>query len=345
MAHASTTLSTPRQAPSEQAGASLFVRAADGVRLHVKYVPSTGGPSGSPAGRGAVVLCHGLASNGFAFDVPQRSLARFLAGRGYECFIPDLRGTGKSMVPSSGEWGLDDYLDLDLPAILQFVGERTESGPLYWIGHSMGGILFMLYASDHPGVPVRRATAIASSLDYRPGLSVYRFMAPVRPLWPRRLHVPFGLLSRVSAVAGSRGLPLPPELINFQRSNLELELRSAILNHGFGTIPKRLLDDLATSLSPGGLARRRGTHQYQSRLPAARVPLQLIAGAGDLQCSVEAVDQTARMLDHLDELRVHVFGKAYGHADDYGHFDLMVGRHAEHEVWPELVRWLNDDGS
>jgi hypothetical protein len=34
------------------------------------------------------------------------------------------------------------------------------------------------------------------------------------------------------------------------------------------------------------------------------------------------------------------FGRAHGHAVDYGHVDLVLGRAAPGEVFPALGRWL-----
>ena len=39
-----------------------------------------------------------------------------------------------------------------------------------------------------------------------------------------------------------------------------------------------------------------------------------------------------------------IFGWAYGEPTDYGHWDLLVGRRAEVEVWPVLEAFLSKDG-
>jgi hypothetical protein len=39
---------------------------------------------------------------------------------------------------------------------------------------------------------------------------------------------------------------------------------------------------------------------------------------------------------------VRVFGPEHGHADHYGHFDLLVGRNAVREVFPHIDRWLDE---
>ena len=40
-------------------------------------------------------------------------------------------------------------------------------------------------------------------------------------------------------------------------------------------------------------------------------------------------------------MRVLPFGKRYGQREDYGHYDLLVGRHAPSEAWPRILEWLD----
>jgi hypothetical protein len=56
---------------------------------------------------------------------------------------------------------------------------------------------------------------------------------------------------------------------------------------------------------------------------------------------VEAVDETARVIGHVSDLRVLPRGRKYGQKEDYGHYDLIVGRNAETEVWPSILSWLD----
>lgn len=323
----------PSQTVALNPKSKLRVRTSDDLTLCVHRIAPQG-----PC-RGAVVLCHGLAANSFAFDLPGRSLAGHLSAHGFECFIPDLRGTGDSGRPATAH-GLDDYVERDLPAIIGLVREQALSERIHWLGHSMGGILFFLYASEQPSVPVQRAIALGTALDYRVGRSVYQPLSLAQPFVPAGLRLPYDLLSRISASTSLRRLHLMPESMNFQIDNVEPEVRQAILKHGFGPVPMRLLDDLSTALKPGGLARRGGRLRLRDTLPSYRTPTLLVGGVADVQCGVEAIDETARLLGHVPELRVAVFGRAYGQRQDYGHFDLMVGRNAPTEVWPHLTQWL-----
>src|SRR5262249_59578807 len=95
--------------------------------------------------RGAVVLQHGLGSNGLLFLVRGVSLAEHLAELGFDCYVTELRGAGRSQRPRGG-WALDDYLERDLPALLERVREHSGQRELSFIGHSLGGALMWMYA-------------------------------------------------------------------------------------------------------------------------------------------------------------------------------------------------------
>src|SRR5687767_4953328 len=84
----------------------LTATTSDGVLLSLRRVRPQG-VAGKP-----VLLVHGLASSGVTFHFPERSLAAYLAARGFDCFIPDLRGAGDSDVPER-RWDLHDYLAQD----------------------------------------------------------------------------------------------------------------------------------------------------------------------------------------------------------------------------------------
>src|SRR5688572_8537066 len=144
----------------------LRVRTDDGVELSIERLS----PARSAA-CGTVVLQHGLGCNGLAFTMPGASLAEHLCGLGYDCFVPDLRGAGKSERPRA-RYGLDAYIEHDIPAILAAALAHSGARQVHWIGHSMGGFLLWMYGVEHPDAPVARLITIGSAIDYRPGRSV-----------------------------------------------------------------------------------------------------------------------------------------------------------------------------
>jgi pimeloyl-ACP methyl ester carboxylesterase len=131
------------------------------------------------------------------------------------------------------------------------------------------------------------------------------------------------------------------EGINFHRSNIEREMCCAVMRGGFSAIPMTLLRGLATTFSDGGFSRNAGQIAYLERAAEFRIPNLIIGGSRDPQCPPEATLHTAALLSGVQDKQVLLVGKPYGQIDDYGHFDLLVGRNAQTEVWPHITRFLS----
>lgn len=310
----------------------LRVLTKDGVALWVDRVHPV-----APK-RGSVLMVHGLGANRLTFDFPQRSLATYLARRGWDCFVAELRGTGRSDHPA--HWDIAHYLDQDLPALVEAV-QHAGDGPLFWIGHSMGGILLLnWWAERGEAAGVSGGITVGSAADYRVGASGFRKLAALRrvlePALTRRpLAIPWHHLTRtLSPMVGNVRLPL--EDFNLWRGNMEVELCRQLMREGFGVIPTPLLQSLATTFDEAGF-QRPGQPPLLTRLSRVSGPLMVVAGTLDAQCPPEAALHTARLLPQGE---AWVVGREYGQADDYGHFDLVLGVRAPREVWPRLGKWL-----
>ena len=314
----------------------LEARTEDGVRLAVQRVRAVD-PALAGA-RGAVLMLHGLGSNSAVYRVPSISLADHLAAHGYDCFVAELRGTGRSERPRQ-RFGLGDYLAYDVPALLQLARERSGQPRVAWVGHSMGGFLAMMYGLDVPDAPISRIVAVASSLDYRPGHSIYRRLRKLRPLAGPLPVLPFALLATLSIPFAGWGPELLAEGMNFQRSNMDSRITRYLLGNGFSAIQTSLLDDLNSTFSEAGFTLQ-GRAAYLPRAGELRTPTLLLGGSRDLQCTPEASALTFELLSGVLDKKLAMFGKPYGHEDDYGHFDLIVGKRAQSEVWPEITTFL-----
>src|SRR5688572_17350102 len=131
----------PTMAPTD----TLVYRTADGWEADVRHYPGEGPP---------VLLVHGMGANHYNWDYrPEVSLAHTLQARGWDVWIPELRGDPGSRAPSrrarsSGTFS--DHATLDLPAAVDAVLAATGEDQLYWVGHSMGGMLLYTAVSDYP---------------------------------------------------------------------------------------------------------------------------------------------------------------------------------------------------
>lgn len=305
----------------------LDVVAADGQRLALFRVAAKGPP------RAAVFLLHGLAANRFAFHWPGRSLASYLSERGFECYVGELRGAGES-TPLSPSWDFFEYLERDVPALLNAVRQRSGFAKVHFVGHSMGGLLMMCHALTGGAPGLLSGAAIASALDYSSGGSGFQGLQQLKPLLERFTSLPYG--AAMQFVAPFLGGPNDKlARFNFFPGTCEVETVRAVHANVFGALPPRLLLSLEPSLQAGGMKTRTGL-PFLSLAANSTLPMLFAAASDDQQCPLPGLEATARAM----RAKVLHFGKPYGHAVEYGHFDLLLGRTAPADVWPHLAQWL-----
>jgi predicted alpha/beta hydrolase len=115
-----------------------FVEPEEGIQLWL-------GRMGDPTGQ-AILLIHGAIENGRIFYTEKgKGLAPYLAQKGYDVFITDLRGKGKSLpAADSGKLrgGQFEVIVKDLPAIINKINElKGEETSIHLMAHSWGGVL------------------------------------------------------------------------------------------------------------------------------------------------------------------------------------------------------------
>lgn len=307
-----------------------------GVSL-TRYPPRPGAaaPRSHP-----VLMCGGLGANRFTFDVGDgTSLARYLAEDGWDVWVVELRAHGRSPTPWHWwwyGWCFDDHVEQDLPAALGAVRETTGADAIHMVGHSLGGVLAYAHAARRPE-ELRSGVAIGASLDYSGADSVFHAVVPFTFLRHVLRGIPIGFLAAITSPLAARR-PSKLDALNIHFGNIEGPLYRRLNAIGFHTVSTRMLAQLATAMRPGGLRARDGSH-YLERLAQTSTPILAVAGSVDLQCSPDAARQTIDAIEG-PKARLAVFGEAHGHADDYAHIDLVLGKRARDEVWPVIRDWL-----
>lgn len=120
----------------------------DSVTLHYTDV--------NPHAERTVLLLHGLGASGLSWQ-PQ---VPALAAAGYRVLAPDMRGFGLSSYP--GQTGITE-MAYDVAQLLQ----RVAAGPVHVVGLSMGGIVALQLALEHPTL-VHRLVLANTSARLRP---------------------------------------------------------------------------------------------------------------------------------------------------------------------------------
>jgi len=308
-------------------------RTADGwlIGLH-RYRPAGQGPAGEP-----VLLCHGLMSCRFSLDLTEeRSLARFLRGRGFDVWLMDLRAHGDSVRENGRrtgwDWSIDDYIRSDLPAAVSCVLTTTGARKLHWVGHSLGGMILYAHCLTGERSWFRSAVTIDSPGHFGPLRqptwpgSLYAHLVPVVPII---LFKPiFHLISMLVP-----GRVLYEDLL-LDRESLRLIVYNALVDWG----SSKALMHLSRMVARGRFCSMDGTEDYEQgpgridfpmmvlRAPRSRVP--------------EACVRRAFEASPAAEKRYVRLGRREGMSIDHNHFSVVMGETAREEVYPVIAEWL-----
>jgi alpha-beta hydrolase superfamily lysophospholipase len=241
-------------------GEQRFVAAPPGER-GVQLLARVWRPAQGPT-RAQVLLVHGYMEHGGRY----RELAHTLARAGIATLCADLRGHGHSAGPRGYVRRFSDYL-ADLAGTQHALGEP----PTFVLGHSLGGLIALTYAAQHP-------TKLAGLIVTNP------YLADARP--PPRHKVFIGrTLGRL-----------------FGRLNLPAGLSSSGLSHDTAVVARHALDPMIFKHANAAWFAASRKAQAQAReLTRIGCPVLYVYSDADPIASPSANAQLAATLQDADK--------------------------------------------
>jgi pimeloyl-ACP methyl ester carboxylesterase len=297
----------------------------------------------APARRFAqpVLLCHGLATNHLNFDFqPPYSLAHALAEAGFDVYSLDWRGAGDSRPPRGrGRFAFDadDLIHQDAPAVLDLVLQEAHAEELFWVGHSLGGLVGYAVLGGAEGKRVRGLCSLGAPVYFHyPRWLALLMRACTWLAWPVAFRQ--RLLSLACApFVGHLTLPLSDVLVN-PKAIAPKVLRSIYANL-IDSMGYRLLRQLDDWTRHDRFCSRDAATDYRARLSHVTRPVLVLGGTKDGLAPPKAIHGQAALLGSVDKT-VMLFGKENGDQLEYGHGDLLFGVGAPSEVYPRIVAWV-----
>lgn len=128
---------------------SMLVAVNDRDQLHVRHFRD--GTRNT-----SVVLLHDLFDDGSLFFRDSDALAPTLARAGFDVWVPDLRGKGRSfpaLTPeraAEADYGFHAAVTEDLTTLFGLLREAAPDKPVYLIGHGVGGLLWLSFLARWP---------------------------------------------------------------------------------------------------------------------------------------------------------------------------------------------------
>jgi len=287
--------------------------------------------------RGVVLLVHGFGQNRYAWHLPSRSFANYLAKQGYDVFNLDLRGHGRSRhFGSRRSKSVADYVEEDLPVAVEEVRAIAGDRKVFLVGHSLGGLVS--YAAA-PGLDGAIGGVVSFGSPYHFGrgstslTAIATFVRMVnvlrlKPNPPVPLKAVGLTMVAFRRLAESPLYPMPWR--GWRKGSMEPQVLNEHLRMAFdraGLAELAELFDWAAQKRFGGR-----DNDYGARFEKLDLPLLVVAGTHDDLAPPEGVHPAFAKSTSTD--------KTY-RALPLGHIDLLVGRDAPKTSWTLLSEWLS----
>lgn len=249
-----------------------------------------------------VVLSHGTFSNAQTCT----RLALYLAGHGFDCWVLELRGHGRSEVgPVHPDF--EQFSELDVPTALRAVRQHTRNAPLFWIGHSGGGLVPLMFLARHPETlaEVKGIVTLASQATDA-GIT-----------WS-------GWAKIALSAAGNNLLGYAPGPLF--KLGPENEFRG-VMNQWF-------------RWNWNGRWTGNDGFDYLKGLERINIPTLCLAGGGDrFIAPYQGCRRLYNALGGPDKQMVFC-AKSEGYGEDYNHARIITSLRARREIWPTISEWL-----
>lgn len=204
-------------------------------------------PDATP--RAVVVLAHGASEHSDRY----RHVASRLVADGYAVYAIEHRGHGRSDGPRALIDRIGNAVS-DLDDLVVLAGGENPGGPVFLLGHSMGGAIAVSYALAHQNrlhglvLSAPLAAVEAAPPPMRVAARVLSTLIPKLPLFP-----------------------IDPSLISRDPAVVDEYRQDPLVHHG--KLPVRTVAELASAID-----------SFPRRVPAITVPALIMYGTADRLC-------------------------------------------------------------
>jgi predicted alpha/beta hydrolase len=266
-----------------------------------------------------VLMLHSALHDGNTFfDANGSGLACYLARQGYDVYVADLRGKGKSWprIGSVSKFGLHQLITEDIPCLVKKIVSKRGPIPQIWVSHGWGGVLLCAAYARYGDSLVSVERMVHFGTRRMSLVSNFKKWFVIDVLW-KRLSKMMVLVQGYMPVKFLR-LGTSNESARSYRDYLEWSGRSdwSDTEDGFDY----------------------GQAILQRQLP----PSYYFAAKGDMAYGhPDDVRQFVKELGPHDG-RLMVLGRSDGNLQDYDHLEMLSHKDCEQDHFPVLLNWLQE---
>ncbi len=310
--------------------------------------------------KGPVMLVHGLGVSSliFSLDTIDTNLLEFLYAQGYDIWLLDFRFSIE-LPASENQASADEVAKYDYPAAVAKVLEITKAKDLQVVAHCVGSLTFFMamlaglqgvrsavssQVATHYSVPL--ITRIKAGLHLPEvlktlGVDSLNAYVDTHADWKDRLintalkvypiqkeeHCQSPTCHRISFMYG----------VLYEHDQLNAATHDT-LHETFGVGNMKIFDHLGRLARTKHMVNFDGEDVYLPHINRLKIPITFIHGAENETFLPESTEQTYELLrekNGADLYQRHVI-------PDYGHIDCIFGKNAAADVYPLIVRHLDN---
>jgi polyhydroxyalkanoate synthase len=285
-----------------------------------------------------------LAAPSLCFDLRRGcSLVEHLISGGRSTYLVDYGNISFA----DRKLGIEFWVQTVIPEAVRAVSGDAGGKPVHIISWSLGGIMSLLAAADHPDLPIKSLVPIGSPFD----VTAVPLVAPLRPL----VNLTGGrAVTAIYRTIGTAPQPLVKKAFQFSAFDKYLTKPVAILTNlndrdflaqleavdhftnNMIAYPGRTFGQLyhhflrANDLATGGI----DLAGHRIEMSDVKQPVLVIAGRTDGIAPQPAVHHLVDLLTGSQSVRYQVCPG--------GHLGVLTGRAARTTTWPLIDEWLDE---
>lgn len=238
-------------------------------------------------------------------------------------------------------WTIDDHIYKDVPAIIDLVKDESGFDKIYWIGHSMGGIIMFGYLETKDQRDIAGFIPLGSMMVIPQPLTPHlQRIADQKPLLTASLLINTTVASQLRNFTFGT-VKHPIEDLLFERENMHDEIVIRFFRACIDDTSAGVVTQFSDSIRKGNILSYDGRYNYTKNMKRINVPMLIMGGSRDGFVDAEALKDSYDMVSSRDKTVV-IASKANGYSTDYGHCDLILGKDSEKEVYPVILNWLDE---
>lgn len=290
--------------------ASLFIN-DENHQLHLRHIWNK--PNGIP-----VLMLHGTIENGKIFYTESgKGLACYLAEQGFDVYVADFRGKGKSTPPihENSSHGQFELITQDIPLFIDKIASRNNQ-KMHVICHSWGGVLFASALVRQP----KYLSYIASNICFGTKRSV------LTSCFEKTLKVDLLWNKIAPKLAKKKGF-----------------IDAKKLRFGADSETAQFLQESIHWVKPGHWLDSTDGFNYQEGAKEMQwPPTWHITGVSD-----KVLGNVSDVKAFIDEsfnkdAKLSLLSKQAGNALNYDHINILTHPLSVQDHFPEVLSWLNN---